>query len=162
MGGNEVGRRIASGGTWLRLGISLLAFSALSVGVWALVAPRSFHDDFPAAGRGWVSAFGAYNEHLVRDVGALNLALGVLLVLAGILLERWLVRAALVAWLVYALPHLAFHATELDALPLLDNLLNLISLGLAVVLPSVLLLATRGAGRDADARRALRDGGDAP
>ena len=148
MGGNEVGRGTASGVAWLRFGISPLAIAALSVGLWALLRPRSFYDDFPAAGRGWVSALGPYNEHLVRDVGALNLALGVMLVLAAILLERWLVRAALSAWLVYALPHLAFHATELDALPPLDNLLNLISLGLAVLLPSVLLLATRGAGRD--------------
>ncbi len=130
------------GGAWLRFGISLLAFSALSVGVWALLAPRSFHDDFPAAGRGWVSAFGPYNEHLVRDVGALNLALGMLLVLAAILLERWLVRGALGAWLVYALPHFAFHATEPDALPPLDNLLNLTSLGLAVLFPLVLLAGT--------------------
>ena len=138
MTGNDAGRRVV-GGTRLRLGISLLVFSALSVGIWALLAPRSFYDDFPAAGRGWVSAFGPYNEHLVRDVGALNLALGVLLVLAAILLDRWLVRAALAAWLVYALPHLTFHVTELDALPPLDNLLNVISLGLAVLLPLVLL-----------------------
>ena len=41
---------------------------ALVVGVWALVLPRSFYDDFPAAGRHWVSALGPYNEHLVRDV----------------------------------------------------------------------------------------------
>ena len=143
-----MGRRIASGGTWLRLGISLLAFSALSVGVWALLVPRSFYDDFPAVGRGWVSAFGPYNEHLVRDVGALNLALGVLLALAAISLDRWLVRAALAAYLVYALPHLAFHATELDALSPLDNLINLISLSLAVLLPLGLLVGTRGGRRE--------------
>ena len=147
--GNDAGRRVA-GGAWLRVGISLLAFPALSVGVWALLVPRSFYDDFPAAGRGWLSALGPYNEHLVRDVGALNLALGVLLALAAILLDRWLVRAALVAWLVYALPHLAFHATESEALPPLDNLLNLFSLGLAVLIPLSLLgwtVAGRGSSR---------------
>lgn len=148
MTGNGAGRRPAAGGTWLRLGISFLAILTLSVGVGALLVPRSFYDDFPAAGRGWVSALGPYNEHLVRDFGALNLALGVLLALAAIVLERWLVRAALAAYLVYALPHLAFHATELDALPPLDNLLNLISLGLAVLLPLVLLAGTRGDRRD--------------
>jgi len=126
----------------VRLGVSLLAASALVVGVWALVLPRSFYDDFPAAGRHWVSALGPYNEHLVRDVGALNLALGTLLALAAIVLEQRLVQAALVAWLVYALPHFVFHATELDALPFLDNVANVITLGLAVLLPLVLLAAT--------------------
>jgi hypothetical protein len=40
---------------------------------------------------------GPYNEHLVRDVGALNLALGVLLASAAILLERRLARVSLLA-----------------------------------------------------------------
>jgi len=46
------------------------------VGFWALLAPRSFYDDFPGGGRSWVSALPPYNEHLVRDVGGLpsNLA----------------------------------------------------------------------------------------
>jgi hypothetical protein len=140
----------------MQLGIWLLAAPALVVGVWALVLPRSFYDDFPAAGRGWVSALGPYNEHLVRDVGALNLALGTVLALAAILLERRLVRAALAAWLVYALPHFVFHATELEALPFLDNLANVITLGLAVLLPLVLLAAARGGGT---ARRRLPDAG---
>ena len=114
----------------------------LVVGVWALALPRSFYDDFPSAGRHWVSALGPYNEHLVRDVGALNLALGALLAVAAIVLERRLVQAALAAWLVYAVPHFVFHATELDALPFLDNAANVITLGLAVLLPLVLLVST--------------------
>lgn len=130
----------------MRLGVSLLTAPTLVVGVWALVLPRSFYDDFSAAGLGWVSAFGPYNEHLVRDVGALNLALGTLLAVAAIFLERRLVRAALAAWLVYELPHFVFHATELEALPFLDNLANVTALGLAVLFPLVLLAATRGRG----------------
>lgn len=141
MMGDAEGRTAAVGG-WVRIGVSLLAAPALVVGMWALLIPRSFYDDFPAAGRHWVSALGPYNEHLVRDVGALNLALGTLLALAAILLERRLVQAALAAWLVYALPHFVFHATELDALPFLDNVANVITLGLAVLLPLVLLAAT--------------------
>lgn len=66
---------------WLRGGLLLLAASALTVGLWTLLVPRSFYDDCPLPGRNWVSALGPYNEHLVRDVGALNLALGVLLAL---------------------------------------------------------------------------------
>jgi hypothetical protein len=83
----------------------------------------------------------------VRDVGALNLALGVLLATAVIPLERRLVRASLVAWLVYAVPHLAFHITTLDAFPPFDNLANVGVLGLAVLLPSLPLAGTYGTSR---------------
>jgi hypothetical protein len=133
--------------SWLRAGLLLLASPPLVVGLWALLVPRSFYDDFPFPGREWVSALGPYNEHLVRDVGALNLALGVLLATAVILLERRLVRASLVAWLVYAVPHFAFHITTLDAFPPFDNLANVGVLGSAVLLPSLLLAGTYGTSR---------------
>jgi hypothetical protein len=133
---------------WLRGCLLVLAVSALTVGLWALLVPRSFYDDFPLPGRAWVSTLGPYNEHLVRDVGALNLALGVLLVVAAVLLERRLVQISLVAYLAYAVPHFIFHASTGHALPLGDNIANLITLGLAVLLPLVLLaLVGRPGGR---------------
>ncbi len=88
---------------WLRIGLLIVAATPLVGGLWALLFPRAFYDDFPLPGRAWVSTLGPYNEHLVRDVGALNLALGVLLVVAAVLLERRLVQASLVAYLVYVL-----------------------------------------------------------
>ena len=130
--------------SWLRAGLLLLASAPLVVGLWALLVPRSFYDDFPLPGREWVSTLGPYNEHLVRDVGALNLALGVLLATATILLERRFVRASLVAWLVYAVQHFVFHLTTLDAFPPFDNLANVGVLGLAVLLPLLLLIGTNG------------------
>lgn len=130
--------------SWLRAGLLLLASAPLVVGLWALLVPPSFYDDFPLPGRGWVSTLGPYNEHLVRDAGALNLALGVLLATAAVLLERRLVRASLIAWLVYAVPHFAFHLTTLDAFPPFDNLANVGVLGLAVLLPLLLLAGTYG------------------
>ena len=125
---------------WLRTGLLLLAATPLVVGVWALLLPRSFYDDFPSEGRDWVSALGPYDEHLVRDVGALNLALCALLVFAAVVLEKRLVQAALVAWLVYAIPHFAFHLTTLYAFSLGDYLANAISLGLLILLPLILLV----------------------
>jgi hypothetical protein len=68
-------------------------------GLWALSAPRSFYDDYPLAGRAWISTLGPYNEHLVRDVGAGLLALGMLVALAAFLLERRLVQVSLGVWL---------------------------------------------------------------
>jgi len=134
-------------GWGVRIGLLFLAASALPVGLWALISPRSFHDDFPAAGRHWISALGPYHEHLITDVGAAYLALGVLLTLAGILLGRSLVRVALVSWLVFAVPHFTFHLTTLDVFPLVDNLVNLAVLGIAALLPLLLLAATFGAAR---------------
>ena len=133
--------------SWLRAGLLLLASASLVVGVWALLVPRSFYDDFPLPGRDWVSTLGPCNEHLVRDVGALNLALGVLLATAAILLERRLVQISLVAYLVYAVPHFVFHLTKGHAFSLGDNLANMFTLGIAVLLPLVLLVGSRGSER---------------
>jgi hypothetical protein len=132
---------------WLRSGLLLLAASALTVGLWALLVPRSFYEDSPLPGRGWVSALGPYDEHLVRDVGALNLALGVLLAAAAILLERRLVQVSLVAWLAYAVPHFLFHLTQVHHFSPFDNLANIGGLGLAVLLPLLLLAGTYGTSR---------------
>jgi hypothetical protein len=112
----------------------LLAASALTVGLWALPAPRAFHEDFPLPGRVWVSTLGPYDEHLVRDVGAMYLALGVLLVLAAVLLERRVVQVSLVTWLVFAVPHFVFHFAQVQHFSLGDNLAQLISLGFLVLL----------------------------
>ena len=131
----------------LRIGLLILASASLVVGLWALPFPHSFYDDFPLPGRDWVSTLGPYNEHLVRDVGALNLALGVLLVLTAVLLERRLVQVSLVAYLAYAVPYFVFHLTKGHAFSLGDNLANAITLGLAVLLPLVLLAGSRGGGQ---------------
>src|SRR3712207_3140991 len=133
--------------TWLRAGLLLLASAPLVVGVWALLVPRSFYDDFPLPGREWVSTLGPCNEHLVRDVGALNLALGLLLTTAAMLLERRLVRASLAAWLVYATPHFLFHLAHVHHFSTFDNVANMIALGLAVLLPVLLLAGTYRASR---------------
>ncbi len=85
---------------------------------------------------------GLYNEHLVRDYGELNLALGVLLVFAAVMLERRLVQASLVAWLVYAVPHFVFHVAQVHHFSLGDNLAQLGSLGFQVLLPLALLILT--------------------
>ena len=82
----------------LRGGLLFLAATPLLGGLWALILPRSFYDDFPLPGSDWVSTLGPYNEHLIRDYGALNLALAILLVAAALLLERRVVQVALVTW----------------------------------------------------------------
>ena len=128
-----------------RIGLAVLAVSGAVLGVWAGFAPRSFYDDFPGFGRSWVSVDGPYNEHLVRDVGWLNLALTVITVWAAVTLARSLVLAVLVGWLVADLPHLVYHAANLDGLSTGDGTAELISLALGpAVAAALLVLVARG------------------
>lgn len=125
-----------------RLGLALLALSSVFVGAWAVLDPRGFYDSFPGAGRHWVSVDGPYNQHLVRDVGSLNLALAVLAAVAAWKLGPVLVRTAAVALLANAVPHFAYHATHLSVYGASDKVANLIALGAAVVIPCVVLGAS--------------------
>ena len=134
---NGTSQPLVSG--WLRFGLLLLAIVPLSVGFWALFAPYHFYDVFPISGRHWISTLGSYNEHLIRDYGATNLALSVLLIATAVLLERHLTQIALISWLVFAIPHFVFHLTQTDRFLLFDNLTQLGSLGFVVLLPVVLL-----------------------
>ena len=127
---------------WLRAGLLMLAAVGLLVGIWALLAPESLYDDAGVGGRSWASAFPPYNEHLVRDVGGLNLALAVLLVFAAIFLERRLVQAASVGALAFAVPHVVFHAAHIGRFSTGDQVAGGVALALAVVIPLVLLLLT--------------------
>jgi hypothetical protein len=141
--------------TWLRIGLLLVAATPLAGGLWALLFPRAFYDDFPLPGSAWVSTLGPYNEHLVRDYGALNLAMAVLLLAAGVLLERRVVQVALLSWLVFEVPHLIFHVGQTHHFSPGSNLAQLGGLAFLVVLPLVLLFLPpqKGAGRDhGDAR----------
>lgn len=120
----------------------VLAASALQLGVWIVISPRSFYDDFPGLGRRWVSVDGPYNEHLLRDFGQSQLALAVVLLAALVRPDRYLVRTAALASLLFSVPHLVYHATHLDAYDTSDQVANIVLLGLAVALPAILVLGT--------------------
>jgi hypothetical protein len=60
-----------------------------------------------------------------------------------VVLERRLVQGALGALLVYSVPHLVYHLTELGVYDTTDKVLNLIALGALVVPPALLLALTR-------------------
>lgn len=122
--------------------LMVLAGSAVQLGAWATLAPRSFYDDFPGAGRQWVAGDGPYNEHLVRDFGGLQLALAALLVAAVLRPDRFLVRTAALASALFAVPHFAYHLRHLDVYSTSDKVANVVLLANAVLLPMVLLLGT--------------------
>ncbi|MBV9485270.1 MAG: hypothetical protein JO246_04365 [Frankiaceae bacterium] len=119
----------------------ILAASAAVVGGWATVSPMSFYKNFPWPGRHWVSEAGAYDEHLVRDVGGLYLALLVVTVWALFKASDELLRVTGGAWTVFSVPHLLFHLDHLDGLTTFDKVSQIGSLGVTLLLALALLLA---------------------
>jgi hypothetical protein len=115
----------------------LIALVMLPVGIQAALFPRAFFDDFPL-GRGWVAGTGgSYNEHLVRDVGVLFLALVV--ATAWTAWTRAGDRALAAAWILQGVAHLGFHAAHLDHLSggdqagLLASLIIVVALAVAAL-----------------------------
>ncbi|MCU1427370.1 MAG: hypothetical protein JWL83_1370 [Actinomycetia bacterium] len=130
-----------------RVVLALLALSGAVIGAWATFAPRAFYDHFPGGGHTWVAPDGPYNEHLVRDVGQLNLALTVVTLFALVVLSRQLVLATASAWLVYGVPHLVYHLRHLGPFSGSDVVSIPASLALGVAGALLLLVPARsGAG----------------
>jgi hypothetical protein len=127
----------------VRIGLAVLGLGQGAIALLALLAPRTFFDDFPTPGADWVQAFLPYNEHLVRDYGASFLALSVLALTAAWRAERVLVTVALGVWLVSAVPHFAFHLAHADQPSGFAGAASLITLGFNVVAPLVLLYLVR-------------------
>jgi hypothetical protein len=119
--------------TLRKAALVVLVAGSGTVGAWALAAPRSFYDDFPGAGRVWIAVDGPFNEHLVRDVGALNLALALVAVVALVTGSLLVARTAGGAQLVYGVPHLAYHALHLDGFDTADAVGIVVSLAFALV-----------------------------
>jgi hypothetical protein len=106
------------------------------IGLYALIAPRGFYEDFPG-GRGWVAALGPFDEHLVIDVGATFVAIGVLQLVAAAWPSRRLVYASLLTWSLYAYPHTIYHLTDLGPYDTFDSVANVITLGYQLVAPLI-------------------------
>jgi hypothetical protein len=133
--------------TVARWSLAAIAACMLPVAIQAAFAPRSFFDDFPL-GRGWISAGDAvYDEHLVRDVGALFLALVV--VTAWSAWRRQAMTGVAIAWLVQGTLHLAYHVGHLDGLGNADKASLVVSLVIVPVLAIVALVASLTADRAA-------------
>ncbi|GAA2041455.1 hypothetical protein GCM10009819_29150 [Agromyces tropicus] len=131
--------------TWRRSILWALNALGAFVGAWALLAPRSFADGFPfpALFEAWVGVDGPYNEHLIRDVGALYLALVAAGVVAALMRRADASVAVGVAWVVFSIPHLAYHLGHLDGLPPLDAVAQPIALASSLVLAAPLCLPPR-------------------
>jgi len=126
----------------------VLAVSSLATGTWASFAPRSFYEDFPGAGRQWVSLLPPFNEHLTTDVGGFYLAFGVLFVCGAVTLARSLLLPVLSAYLLASVLHGGYHVTHLDGYSTPDKVGQTLGFAVLIVLALALLLTSaRGAGR---------------
>jgi hypothetical protein len=124
----------------------VLAFTALYAGGWAEFAPASFYTSFPGAGHRWISVLGPYDEHLVRDVGGLYLALCAVTVWTIVLPGAMGFAQIGVGWLVFSIPHFVFHMFHLDMYGTTDAIGNVVTLGGTLVLAALLLVPAGGRG----------------
>ena len=118
----------------VRGGLGILAVIQLGTGLWQLVLPASFYRDFPT-----VDLAPPYSEHLMRDFGGANVALGIIVVAAAVWLEKRYVVLVLLAYLAFSIPHLFFHMSHLHDASTADVAFQVVSLGSAVVLPMLVL-----------------------
>jgi hypothetical protein len=123
-----------------RILLAVTAVIGAYVGIWAAVWPASFYSAFPGLGRIWVSVDGPYNEHLVRDVGALYLALAAASVAACFSRTADAGRVIGVAWTVFGIPHIVYHLAHLDGFDAVDVVGNVVALGGSLLLGIVLML----------------------
>lgn len=133
--------------TWI---VAILGVLHFAWGVGAIAAPRWFFDTFPGFGRHWTAAYPPFNEHLMTDVGAAFLALGVILLIAAAMRDRKVTNVVLIGLLVFSTAHLIFHARHPGNLTGGDLVASLVSLALGVVVPAILLAvsAARGPRRE--------------
>ncbi|ORA08027.1 hypothetical protein [Mycobacterium arosiense] len=121
----------------LRAGVWSLTFVEIVVGLVASLTPRVFYDYVP-----WVDLIPPFSEHLMRDYGAMNLSLALVFAVAAVTMERRMVRVALGAYLLFAIPHLIFHLTHLEHFTTGAAVWQTILLTVAVLLPVGLLILT--------------------
>lgn len=133
----------------VRILLVALGVPALVIGAWAAFAPRSFYEDFPGFGQLWVRPDGPFNEHLVRDVGELNLALAFVTLAAVVWCTPLLVRLVAGACLVEGVPHLVYHLRHLDPIASDAKVSSIAGLVIVPVVALVLLAMATDRGRSA-------------
>lgn len=128
----------------VRIGLGILVAVQLGTGLWQLLLPDSFYRDFPT-----VDLAPPFNEHLMRDFGGANVAIGIIVLAVAVWFEKRYVQLVLLAYLAFSIPHLIFHMTHLHGATTGDVVFQVLALGGAVVLPIVVLALVPRAFREA-------------
>lgn len=135
-----------------RVILAITALFGFYVGIWAEFFSRAFFTSFPGFGLHWISMMGAYDEHLISDVGSFYLALTAVSIAGIIARAATAGRIAGLGWTVFGVFHFAFHITHLVGSPA-DKAGNVVSLGLSVILGVILLIPPRTIGVRQEAGR---------
>lgn len=98
--------RSALGDTLPRVVAIVGGAGLVAIGVWAMVDPRSFFEA--------VARFEPYNQHFLQDIGAFQVGLGVVLLLAGLSGRADALTCALVGVGVAAALHAVSHVVGRD------------------------------------------------
>lgn len=126
---------------WTRVVLVVLAVPNLFVGLWAVLAPSSWYENFPGWSPRLVAAVPPYNEHLATDAGAGLFAAGLLALLAAVLMRRDVIMVAMTGYLAFSLPHALYHlASPADALSASEDATNTLSLWVGVAVSTWLLV----------------------
>lgn len=131
--------------TLRRVFLVILCIAAATVGFWSYFASRHWYNTFPGFGMQWLPPLGPYNEHLVKDGGALYLGL-LLLTAAAVYFatDNRLVTLTGTAWTIFNVLHVAYHFTMLRMVPTLtDKILGVGTLVLLALISAALLVPLR-------------------
>jgi hypothetical protein len=127
-----------------RILLGLLLLVALILGIWTYAMPRNWYDTFPGFGMRWVVPTGPYNEHFVKDIGSMYLALAVLTAAAlWFATSDATVRMTAAAWTTFNLLHLIYHVVMLHMYEGRDRFLVVASLVILVLVSGSLLIRSR-------------------
>lgn len=127
--------------TWRAAVLGLFAVQYAIIGGWAVAAPRNFYDEFPGGGWACFAVDGPYNEHLVRDVGALLTATCVVSIYALVERSPAAARATGLLVAVFSLPHTLYHAATAGLLPADEGIVNVVTLGAVLALACALVVS---------------------
>ena len=122
-----------------RFAVGYTLLGALSVGLLATLAPRTFYDDFPLFAS-WVDNLPPYNAHLVTDTGGLYL--GFALLLAWSLRSPALVVPVCTAFVLTQVLHTAFHSAHLDGYSGADGVTQMAALLGLIAAPVVAIVSS--------------------
>ena len=129
--------------------LTVLTLTGLFVGGWAYFAPWHWYNTFPGMGFRWLPVLGPYNEHFVKDVGAMNLAMAALSIMAFLYLgNRALMHATALTLSVFNLLHLIYHVPMLHMYGPLDATLNAVSLTVVLLCSLAIALPVRASVHD--------------
>lgn len=138
---DSIGRITALSSWWVTVGLVVLAGPNLAAGVWGLLAPEHWFDNFPGWAPRLVAAFGPFNEHLATDAAAGLFAAGVAAALALCWRDRQVVIATMMSFLAFSGPHAVFHlAHPAEALSASEDVVNTVTLWLSVAIAAAIML----------------------